>query len=119
VRRAAAVVFGLHVAYGAALLIAPARLTRAWVGPAADGDPVKVAMRSIAGREITLHALGIAAAFDGRPLRPWLAASLAGDLNDILATFAGRAGLPDDSPRKTAAAAGGSAALTAALLALA
>jgi hypothetical protein len=118
VRRAAAAVFALHVAYGAALLVAPSRLARSWLGEAADGDPAKVALRALAAREITLHALGVAAVLQDRPLRPWLAPSLAGDLNEVAPTLLGRAGLPDDYPRKTAAAAGGSAALTAVLLAL-
>ena len=111
--------FAAHVAYGAVLLAVPHKITRSWLGPAVEGDPVKVALRSVAGREITLHGLGIAAALSGRPLKPWLAASLAGDLNDLAATVAGRAGLPEGSAIKTAAAAGGSAALTAAVLAVA
>jgi len=118
VRRAAIAVLGLRVAYGVALLATPARVTRSWLGPAVDGDPVKIALRGVAGREIVVHALGIAAAVQGRPLRPWLAASLVGDLTDVAATVAGRAGVPSDAPRKTAAVAGGSAAVTAALLAL-
>ena len=40
-------------------------------------------------------------------------------MSDIAATFTGRAGLPDGSPAKTAAVAGVSAALTAAVLAAA
>ena len=111
--------FAAHVAYGAVLLAAPHKITRSWLGPAVDGDPLKVALRAVAGREIALHGLGIAAALSGRPLKPYLAASLAGDLNDIAATVAGRAGLPEGSAIKTAAAAGGSAALTAAVLAVA
>jgi hypothetical protein len=118
VRHAVAAVFGAHVAYGVVLFAAPSRITRSWLGPAVDGDPVKVALRALAGREILLHALGTAAALQGRPLRPGLAASFAGDLNDVVATMLGRTGIPDDSPRKTVAVAGGSAALTGALLAL-
>jgi hypothetical protein len=117
VRRAAIAVMGLHVAYGVALLAVPDRLTRSWLGPAVTGDPVKVALRSVAGREVVWHALGILAAVDDRPLRPWLAASLLGDLNDVAATVLGRSGLPSGSSAKTAAAAGGSAAVTAVVLA--
>ena len=51
--------------------------------------PAKVALRGIGGREIALHGLAIAAAVRGKPLAPWLAVSIAGDLNDIAATFAG------------------------------
>ena len=88
-------------------------------GPPWRATRLKVALRTVAGREIALHGLGIAAALSGRPLKPYLAASLAGDLNDLAVTLVGRAGLPEGSAIKTAAAAGGSAALTAAVLAVA
>ncbi len=115
-RTAAIAVFGLRVAYGAALVVAPERLTRSWLGADVARDPVKVALRGLGGREIVLHGFGIAAAVRGRPLWPWLVISMAGDASDIAATFAGRAGIPGDAPRKTVAAAGGSAALSAAVL---
>jgi hypothetical protein len=114
-RVAAVAVLGLRVAYGAALIVAPERVTKSWLGPL--GDPAKVAVRGLGGREIAVHGLAIAAAVRGRPLAPWLAASIAGDLTDIAATVAGRRGIPDGSPAKTAAVAGGSALLTAAILA--
>ena len=117
VRTAAVAVFSLRVAYGAALIVAPARITRSWLGPSVDGDATQVALRGLGGREVLLHGFGIAAAVRGKPLLPWLLVSIGGDLSDIAATFAGRAGIPDDAPKKTAAVAGGSAALTAAVLA--
>jgi hypothetical protein len=43
------------------------------------------------------------------PLRPWLAASAAGDLTDVIATAAGRRRLPPGSPLATLAVGGGSA----------
>jgi hypothetical protein len=113
---AAITVFGLRVAYGAGLVAAPAKLTRSWLGADVARDPVKVALRGIGGREMVLHGFGIAAAARGRPLWPWLVISMAGDMSDIAATFAGRAGIPGDAPRKTVAVAGGSAALSAAVL---
>ena len=78
-------------------------------------DAAKVALRGLGGREIAVHGLAIAAAVRDRPLAPWLLASIAGDLNDIAATFIGRKGIPDGASAKTAAVAGGSAALTAAV----
>ena len=65
-------VFGLRVAYGAGLVAAPEKITRSWLGADVDGDPAKVALRGLGGREIVLHGFGIAAAAHGRPLRPWL-----------------------------------------------
>src|SRR6476661_6491107 len=116
VRTAAVAVFSLRVAYGAALIVAPARITRTWLGPSVDGDATQVALRGLGGREVLLHGFGIAAAVRGKPLLPWLLISMAGDMTDIAATFAGSAGIPDDAPKKTAAVAGGSAALTGAVL---
>jgi hypothetical protein len=114
VQSAAVAVFGLRVAYGAALIVAPERMAKSWLGPV--GDPAKVALRGIGGREIALHGVGIAAAVRGASLLPWLAMSIAGDLGDIAATFAGRDGIPDGAAAKTAVVAGGSAALSAAVL---
>jgi len=115
--KAAVAVLGVRVAYGAALLVMPQKVTKTWLGPV--DDPAKVALRGLAAREIALHGFGIAAALTGAPLKPWLAASIVGDVSDIAATFTGRAGLPDGSAAKTAAVAGVSAALTAAVLAAA
>jgi hypothetical protein len=129
-------VVSLRVAHGFALVAAPHKITRSWLGPAVEGESTKVALRGLGGREIaihafgivamlrgqpvsTIHAFGIAAMLRGQPVSTWLLASLAGDVNDIAATFAGRSGLPGGSPPKTAAAAGGSAALTVAVLAAA
>jgi hypothetical protein len=116
-RTAAVTVFGLRVAYGVALVAAPAKITRSWLGPAVEGDATQVALRGLGGREVLLHGFGIAAALRGKPMLPWLLVSIGGDLSDITATFAGRGGIPDDAPKKTAVVAGGSAALTAAVLA--
>ena len=49
VRTAAVAVFSLRVAYGAALIVAPARITRSWLGPAVDGDATQVALRGLGG----------------------------------------------------------------------
>jgi hypothetical protein len=114
VQTAAVAVFGFRIAYGVGLIIAPERLAKSWLGPV--DDAAKVALRGIGGREVVLHGFAIAAAVRGQPLLPWLATSMAGDLNDIAATFAGRRGIPDGAAGKTAAVAGGSAALSAAVL---
>ena len=114
VRVAAIAVLAFRVAYGAGLIVAPERLSKNWLGPV--DDAAKVALRGIGGREIAVHGFAIAAAVRGRPLAPWLAVSIAGDVNDIVATYAGRQGIPDDAPKKTALVAGGSAVLSAAVL---
>ena len=69
-------------------------------------------LRGLGAREIVIHGAAIAAALRGAPLRPYLAASVAGDVADIVATVAGRDGLPDGAAPATVAVAGGSALLT-------
>ena len=116
-RIATLAVLGLRVAYGAGLIAAPERLARRWLGPAAGAPPTQVPLRGMGAREIVVHGAAIAAALRGAPLRPFLAASAAGDVADILATVAGRRGLPGGSAAATLAVAGGSALLTAGLAA--
>jgi hypothetical protein len=116
-RFATLTLLGLRVAYGAGLIVAPERLTLRWLGPAAGAPPTQVPLRGMGAREIVVHGAAIAAALNDLPLRPFLAASAAGDLADILATVAGRDGLPKGSAPATLAVAGGSALLTAALAA--
>jgi hypothetical protein len=107
-------VLALRVAYGAALLAAPDKLTKRWLGPI--DEPAEVALRGLGAREIALHGLAIAAARGGHPVRPFLYASIAGDLSDIASTLKARYGLPKHSPAATVVVAGASAAITAALL---
>src|SRR3954447_24719154 len=118
-RIAAVVVFGLRIAYGAALLAAPDKVTKRWLGPGRSAAPARVALRGLGARELAIHGAGLVAALRSAPVRPWLAASIAGDLSDIVATAGARGGLPSGSAPATAAVAGGSAALSAAVLAAA
>jgi hypothetical protein len=74
-----------------------------------------VALRGLGVREVILHAGAALAARRDRPLRPWLAASVVGDLTDVIATTAGRRRLPPGSPLATLAVGGGSALLSALL----
>ena len=106
-------VLALRVAYGAALIAAPDRLARRWLGPASAEGPTQVPLRALGAREVLLHAGGLAAAARGNALAPWFAASIAGDLTDIAATVAARRQLPGRAPALTALVAGGSALLSA------
>lgn len=108
-------VLGFRVAYGAALLVAPQKVVKSWLGP--TGDATEVALRGLGAREVGIHSAGIVAVLSGADVRPYLAVSIAGDLSDIASTAIGRRGLPSGSAPKTAAVAGGSAALTALVLA--
>ena len=110
------IVLALRIAYGAALIVAPQRLAGRWLGPDAARAPVQVPLRALGMREVLLHAGAMAAALRGKDIRFWLAASIAGDLTDIASTVAGRGELPEGAAPATAAVAGGSALVSAALL---
>jgi hypothetical protein len=114
-RKGAVVVLGLRIAYGAALIAAPGRLGRRWLGPAANAAPTQVPLRALGAREIVLHAGAILAAVRGAPLRPWLAGSIVGDLSDLAATVTGRDELPRGSATATAVVGASSALLSAAV----
>src|SRR6201985_69398 len=112
-RLAAAGVLAFRIAYGAALLVAPGKVAaNRWLGPGARQPAATVALRGLGAREGAVHGIALAELTDGPP-RPCWAASIAGDLADILSAFASRDGLPDGSPAATAVVASGSAALTA------
>jgi hypothetical protein len=115
-RIAAANLLVFRIAYGAALLVAPGKVAgNRWLGAGAYQPAATVALRGLGGREVAVHGIALAALLSGRPVRPWLLASALGDVTDVGAAALSRAGLPDGSPLATAAVAGGSAALTAAI----
>jgi hypothetical protein len=116
-RKGAIVVLGLRIAYGAALIAAPTRLGRRWLGPAAKAAPTQVPLRALGAREIVLHVGAIVAAARGAPLRPWLAGSIVGDLSDLAATLVGRDQLPKGAATATLIVGGTSALVSAAVAA--
>lgn len=116
-RKAAVAVAALRIVYGAALAAAPARTTKSWLGADAALPAGTVALRGMGAREIAVHAGMAAAALAGAPVRPWLVVSIAGDCADVASTFAADSSrLPDKSAIKTLVVAGGSAAVSAAVL---
>src|SRR4051812_26721688 len=117
-RKATLAVAGLRIAYGAALALAPARTTRAWLGTGGAAPGGSVAVRALGAREIVLHGGAGAAALGDAPGAPWLIGSMGRGGSDIAATFAAGGGPPGRAPPKTLAVAGASAALTAAVLAV-
>ena len=112
---AATMVFTLRIAYGAGLMLTPDSLTKRWLGEGGRQPAAHVALRGLGARELVLHAGGLLAALRGKPIRPWIAASIAGDIVDILATTAGREGLPEKAAPATLAVAGASALSSAAV----
>ena len=117
-RQTAVAVAAMRIAYGAALAIAPGRTTEKWLGKDSGRPTTGIALRALGAREIVLHGGAIAAAVGNAPVKPWLVASIGGDCSDVAATFAASRHVPDGAPLKTLAVAGGSAALSAAVVAL-
>lgn len=116
-RLSAAAVLGLRVSYGLALIAAPQRLALRWLGPAAEDAPLQVALRALGAREAILHGGALLALRRNKPLLPWLAASAAGDVTDVIATAVGRRRLPRGSAPATLAVGGGSALISLVLAA--
>jgi hypothetical protein len=112
-RTAAAAVCGARIAYAVGLIAAPTRLTKTWFGPPAVQPSTQIPLRGLAVREIGLAAGGLLAALSGAPVRPWLAAQVAGDLSDIAASVYGRNGIPPKAIPAVAVVGGASAAVTA------
>lgn len=108
-RAGAMALLAVRVGYGVGLMLAPERVTRAWLGADAQRPAAQVALRGLGARELALHGAALVAARKGRPVRGWLAVSAAGDVADIAATAVGRSGLPAGAARKTLVVAGASA----------
>jgi hypothetical protein len=107
-------VLAFRAAYGAALIVSPGRVAgNRWLDPDARRPAAQVSLRGLGAREVALHGAALACFLRGSSIRPFLAASIAGDLADIGSTTLARDGLPDGSAPATAAVAGGSLLLTA------
>ena len=112
IRATASAVLLARVSYGVALVAAPQRITMRWLGEEAKGAPAQVALRGLGAREAVLHGGALIAVRRGAPLRPWLAASILGDVIDVIATAAERRRLPTGSPLATLVVGGGSALIS-------
>ncbi len=118
-RTAALVNFGLRVAYGAVMIATPNRVGAPWIGEATPAAAGEVPLRGVGGREVALHVAGALAILSGARTRPWLYASIGGDLTDIASTFAARRGLPPGGLRACVLTGGCSVLMTLALIAAA
>ena len=101
-----------RVAYGVALVATPRRLALRWLGEDASRASVQVALRGLGARDAILHGGAILAVQREAPVRPWLAASVVGDVIDVIATAAERRRLPAGSSLATLAVGGGSALIS-------
>jgi hypothetical protein len=108
----------LRVGYAVALLAAPERTARPWLGEVAKEAGTTIAVRGLGARDLVLSTGALASAASRRPARAWLAACAASDAMDLIATLvADGQRLPAKSKPGTVAAAGVFGAAAAALAA--
>src|SRR4051794_41826902 len=99
-----------RVAVGAALLVAPRRLGRVWLGRPADTPAGAVAMRALGLRDAVLGAMALHTVDHPEVAARWQRTCAAVDAVDLAATAAARAALPRvGSALVMAMAAGGAA----------
>jgi hypothetical protein len=101
-----------------ALLAAPERTARPWLGEVAEEAGTTIAVRGLGARDLVLSIGALASAASGRSSRAWLAACAASDAVDVLATIvADSERLPAKAKPGTVVAAGIFGAAAAALAA--
>jgi hypothetical protein len=81
-----------RIGFGVALTVAPRRATAPWLGADAAHAGTRVVTRGLGARDVVLGAGALAAAESG--LRPWVAAGVAADTADLVATVTGGDSLP-------------------------
>jgi hypothetical protein len=111
---AAAALAGGRALIGAALVAAPAPLTRAWTGD--DRPSTLVVGRGLGVRDLALGAGALVALRRGRDARAWIAAGIAGDVADLGSSLAAGDAIPRHGRLGTAALAGSAAIAGAWLL---
>lgn len=106
-----------RIAFGLALIAAPRAVGTSWLGPAGEHPATQAALRGLGIRDLGLAAGAAWAASSGGAVRPWLIATVAGDLVDVGATLAAGDAVPRRGRDGTLALAGASALAGATLAA--
>lgn len=118
-RTAAIALSAGRAAFGAAMVAAPERIGRAWIGEPGRFEQVGVLSRSIGARDVALGGgAAIALVRGDGSARAWLGAQALVDVADFAGTLAARDWLPENGVRATLALAGGSALIAGAAAAL-
>jgi hypothetical protein len=109
----------LRIGYAVALLAAPERTARPWLGEVSEEAGATIAVRGLGARDLVLLSGALASAAAGRSARAWLAACAASDAVDLAATLVADGDrLPPKSKPGTVLAAGVFGAAAAALAAV-
>lgn len=85
---------GGRVAIGTALLLAPERAGRGWVGKLAERPGAQALTQALGIRDLGLGAGTLYALQTGERLAPWLVASAVSDVTDLVATVRARDDVP-------------------------
>lgn len=101
--------------FGLALLAAPERFAGPWLGRDARRAGTGVAVRGLAARDLALGVGALTASPE--TLRAWVAAGVAGDLTDLVATVTAPDGVPVTGRVLVGGLAAGAVALGAVALA--
>jgi hypothetical protein len=111
----ARVVAAGRIGFGVALVAAPERVTSAWLGADATRPGTHVVTRGLGARDLALGAGALTV--PESQLRPWVAAAIAADAADLIATVAAGDALPLAGRILVGAVAAAGAALGVAALA--
>jgi hypothetical protein len=103
-----------RLGFGAGMLLAPARLSRPWIGGEAAGSGTQVVVRSLGARDLVIGAGALVSR--GPDRQHWLLAAVVSDATDLIASLAAGSALPLRGRILVGAAAGG--AIAAGVLAL-
>ena len=97
----------LRIGYAVALLAAPGRTARPWLGGVAEEAGTTIAVRGLGVRDLVISGGAAASAASDRSARAWLAACAASDAVDLIATLVADGDrLPSKSKPGTVLAAG-------------
>jgi hypothetical protein len=98
-----------RIAFGTALVARPARIGASWLGRDAERCPTQTALRGLGARDLALAGGAAWATARNGAARPWLVATVAGDVADVAAALVAGDTIPARGRRGTLALAGGSA----------
>ena len=99
-----------RVLIGSALLVAPQKAAKGWLGDAAEDPATQAAVRAIGARDLALGLGVFLSVRRGRSPRGWVEAGILADATDAIATLIAWDDLPKAGRAGTLAMAGGAAA---------
>lgn len=102
-RAIAGLVAAGRIGAGLGLTFTPGLVTRPWIGAVADTTGAKVLSAGFGARDVAIGAGTANALRSGAGVREWLLAGVLTDTADLVATVAGRRGLPASGVAATSA----------------